>query len=399
MPDTPDVDALISSAALAASQQDSAAAAALLREALDRQVTLLGPDHRDLAPTLNNLALMLERQGDADEAERCYRRAWDIARRSAAPDDPLVQVSRANLADFLRASGRPEVVDADPGPETADPEPESSGELATPPARLELSPPATIPEAPSTTMPAAPFAMMPASPRESMPAVAPLPPPPRPAAPQVTKPAALRPAEKPAGGVPSTWLAAGVALAMVAVLWFVLVPAGQPPAAPGAAASEPPASTPSAGRPEVQPAAPAPAVTPETVRQEAPSPAAPAAGNATTSPRAGAASAVTADTSLCETLNRSGGSWRCVPLRPSSRPDAVYFYTRVKSPRDIVVQHRWSHDGTVVRTVSLRVGANMEAGFRTFSRQTLGPRGAGQWEVALLAPGGAVIEAQRFAVP
>ena len=389
MPDTPDVDTLISRAVLAASQEDAAGAASLLRQALDRQVTLLGPNHRDLAPTLNNLALMLERQGDTDEAERCYRRAYGIARRSAEPDDPLVQVSRANLADFLRASGRPGVVDTEPEPDTA-------GEFDTPPARLELAPsppPTPVPAPPPTKMPAPPRATMPVTPpvttRPTMTAAAP-----------VTKPVAMPPGGKPAGGLnPATWIGAGVALAIVAALWFLVAPAGEPPLTPTASAPEPPPSTAPAESPEMRPAAPAPAATPESVRQETASPAAPAGGSSTSSPRAGEASAVTADASLCESLNRSGGNWRCAPLRPGIRPDAVYFYTRVKSPRDIAIRHRWTHDGTVVRTVSLRVGANSEAGFRTFSRQSLGPRSAGQWEVTLLAADGAIIDTQRFAVP
>jgi hypothetical protein len=98
-------------------------------------------------------------------------------------------------------------------------------------------------------------------------------------------------------------------------------------------------------------------------------------------------------------LRRTAGSWRCERLRSGTTPDAVYYYTRVKTPREILVHHRWTHDGTVVKTVSLRVSANMDTGFRTFSRQVLGARAAGQWEVALLAPGGAVIDTQRFAVP
>ena len=58
----------------------------------------------------------------------------------------------------------------------------------------------------------------------------------------------------------------------------------------------------------------------------------------------------------------------------------------------------WSYQGQVVRTVNLEVRANPEVGFRTFSRQTVSGRGSGPWEVALIAPDGAVIDTQRFAV-
>ena len=74
-------------------------------QALDQQTATLGPDHPDLATTLNNLALMLEQIGDTDEAGRCYRRAYAIALAALGPDDPAVGVSHANLAAFYRAHG------------------------------------------------------------------------------------------------------------------------------------------------------------------------------------------------------------------------------------------------------------------------------------------------------
>jgi hypothetical protein len=114
------------------------------------------------------------------------------------------------------------------------------------------------------------------------------------------------------------------------------------------------------------------------------------------SPVAADAGAVTADASICVTLSRTGGAWRCEPPDAAATPDALYYYTRVKSARDIVVRHRWTHEGTVVQTVSLRIAANPRAGFRTFSRQTLRARGPGRWEVALIGPDGATLDAQRF---
>ena len=88
-------------------------------------------------------------------------------------------------------------------------------------------------------------------------------------------------------------------------------------------------------------------------------------------------------------------------ILPSSTRDrvgseAVYYYTRVRTPRDAVVRHRWTYQGEVVRTVNLQVRANAEPGYRTFSRQILTSRQPGPWEVALLAPDGAVIDSQRF---
>ena len=120
MPDTREIPSLMAQAAEAANANDPAAAVALLREVLDQQTATLGAEHKELAPTLNNLAMMLERQGDVAEAERCYRHAYDIARRGAAPNDPLVQVSRANLNAFLQASGRIDTADSGPWGELDD---------------------------------------------------------------------------------------------------------------------------------------------------------------------------------------------------------------------------------------------------------------------------------------
>ena len=89
----------------AAGSGDFPAAVALLRQFLESQTSLLGPDHPDLATTLNNLALMLERSGDTAEAGRCYRRALALARLAHGPDAASVMVSQANLAAFYREHG------------------------------------------------------------------------------------------------------------------------------------------------------------------------------------------------------------------------------------------------------------------------------------------------------
>jgi hypothetical protein len=89
----------------AASGGDFPAAAALLRQVLESQTSRLGPDHPDLASTLNNLALMLEKSGDTAEAGRCYRRALAVATLAHGPDAASVRVSRATLAAFYREYG------------------------------------------------------------------------------------------------------------------------------------------------------------------------------------------------------------------------------------------------------------------------------------------------------
>ena len=98
---------LFDAAEQAALGGDFAAAARLLGEAARAQEAALGPDHLDLANTLNNLAVAHERSGQLDAAEREYRRAHAIAARTRPADDPLVATSAQNLREFCEANGRP----------------------------------------------------------------------------------------------------------------------------------------------------------------------------------------------------------------------------------------------------------------------------------------------------
>ena len=76
----------------------------------------------------------------------------------------------------------------------------------------------------------------------------------------------------------------------------------------------------------------------------------------------------------------------------------MYYYTRVRSPHDAVVRHRWTRDGRVIRVVDLRIQANPADGFRTFSRQTGGALASGEWRAALLDAAGTVLDEQAFVV-
>src|SRR5688500_9049533 len=71
---------ILESAERAASDQDFASAEQLLRPAVVLQEATLGPDHPELANTLNNLGIVCERLEKMADAEACYRRAYAIAR-------------------------------------------------------------------------------------------------------------------------------------------------------------------------------------------------------------------------------------------------------------------------------------------------------------------------------
>ena len=67
---------------------------------------MLGPDHPDVARSLNNLAGLYEHQQRYADAEPLYRRALSIRERALGPDHPDVTTSTSNLAYFLYVSGR-----------------------------------------------------------------------------------------------------------------------------------------------------------------------------------------------------------------------------------------------------------------------------------------------------
>ena len=76
----------------------------------------------------------------------------------------------------------------------------------------------------------------------------------------------------------------------------------------------------------------------------------------------------------------------------------MYYYTRVASPRDELIRHRWTRDGRLVQMVVLRILTNPGEGYRTFSRQSGPLLEAGTWQVALLAPDGRVLDETEFIV-
>ena len=103
-----------------------------------------------------------------------------------------------------------------------------------------------------------------------------------------------------------------------------------------------------------------------------------------------------AEAKLCRPLSTS--NWACTPAKSPAAPGVFFFYTRVQSPRDVTVQHRWLMNGRLVRSVSLRVGANPGAGYRTYSRNTVSAERRGDWTIELRDAGGALLHEERFTV-
>ena len=91
MPDPVSLASLFDAAEQAAMRSDFAAAARLLGEASRAQEAALGPDHLNLANTLNNLRWRTSAAVELDAAEREYRRAHAIA---AGRGRPTIRWSR-----------------------------------------------------------------------------------------------------------------------------------------------------------------------------------------------------------------------------------------------------------------------------------------------------------------
>ncbi|HXG24111.1 MAG TPA: tetratricopeptide repeat-containing protein [Chthonomonadales bacterium] len=66
----------------------------------------VGPDHPDVATSLNNLAVLYDTQGDYAKAEPLYKRALAIWEKALGPDHPDVATILENLAALYRATKR-----------------------------------------------------------------------------------------------------------------------------------------------------------------------------------------------------------------------------------------------------------------------------------------------------
>jgi hypothetical protein len=355
MPDSTSVQPILDAAEQAAAAGDIGAAEKLLRRAVRLQETQLGPQHPDLANTLNNLGVMCETAGRLDEAERCYRRGYEIAAARFEPDHPFVITSRKNLADFCEARGKPLELPVALAAATPDPPQAAvSPPTAAPPAGEDVAPAAKPPEfqiALSSPLMIALVALlvlpalgvlllMRSSGREESP-----------------MPDAAPTAQAPIESVTLPSAAASAA------------PVATDPPGPAERESAPPSAT-----PDVRPA--------------------PEGGASTTRPSA-QPNVVLAQ--VCRRFSTADSpDWRCEPAGASVGPGSLVYYTRIKAASPTTVEHRWYHGDDLQQSVRLRVAANQTAGYRTFSRLTIGA--AGPWRVELRTTSGTLLHEERFNV-
>jgi hypothetical protein len=376
MPETRDSQSVIVAAEQAAAAGDYASAEALLREAARLQEAALGPLHPDLANTLNNLGIVCEITDKPTDAEHFFRRAYEIATAALEPDHPFVATSRKNLEDFCAARGIP--VDSP-----------SSSSVADAPSASPPSPEAVQPE--------------PSSYEESRPVAS------------KTSSRALA-----IGGL----IAGGLLLALIATTtWFRsngTTPSSQrtesapppdpvtTPAAPPVVPIEPstPKGTPAnkGDAPAAQPKPDAAISQPAPDRERSEPPPTPPAAAAENKPDAASGSPpVVATAQLCRDLATGGplspsSVWHCVPPGDPVGSGPLFFYTRVKSPTAITVQHRWYRDDRLRRVVDLPIRANATDGYRTYSRHTVDNAGTGEWRVELRTTDGVLLREERFVV-
>jgi hypothetical protein len=141
----------------------------------------------------------------------------------------------------------------------------------------------------------------------------------------------------------------------------------------------------------------APPNRPAPIDQAGPPTAAPRRGDRTiVTDKPSAAGGITVATAqLCQRFSISGSSWRCDPVGHFAAPGPMTFYTRIRSPRDTAVVHRWYHGDTLRQSVMLRIQANATDGYRTYSRLNVD---GGQWRLEVRSADGQLLHEQRFAV-
>ncbi|MFT5509378.1 MAG: CHAT domain-containing protein/tetratricopeptide (TPR) repeat protein [Hyphomicrobiaceae bacterium] len=94
-------------AQMTASSPPDGSAAKLYQRAIEIQEKVLGPDHPDLAASLNNLAELKSIQRKYAKAEQLHMRALAIREKSLGPNDPHIALSLTNLARLYGTMQRP----------------------------------------------------------------------------------------------------------------------------------------------------------------------------------------------------------------------------------------------------------------------------------------------------
>lgn len=392
--DEPDeIAKAVNDAELASAEGDHARAEQALRRALWLQETSFGLVHPEVANTLNNLGVVCDSLGRPNEAEFLYRRALGLARTTLPAGHPYIETSLQNLKALYRAQGRPEklalVADSDT-PRSGLPaqgvgDDEAVNVDADVEAVVEAAVDAPVPDEPSRDpMPVPPLATVAGS--------------------QSTRHPEQRPDATHDQFVQRAVPIVAAASMLLLVGWWLfagngeeesLVPVGPPVET---RAIEPPVS-----------AQPDAAVEPveEEEPEDRPPPVAespPARPPAASADEASVGATVVVEAQVCSQLvtrDDDGsrlGNWQCDAVAGPVDSGQLYFYTRIRSPTNITVEHRWLRAGVVQQAINLEVGANDGPGYRTYSTLTVSPERSGAWQVEVRTADEGVLRVEDFFV-
>ncbi len=408
--DEPDeIAQAVSEAERASSEGDHARAEQALRRALWLQEARFGVVHPDVANTLNNLGVVCDILGRQDEAEFLYRRALGLARTTLPAEHPYIATSLQNLSALYKTQGRPEKL-----AQVAESEVSRSGlPIQEPKDDAGIEPEVSEGGAEAQSSAAA-------SPAGSH----------SPSPPQTTPHTIDTPRLLPAVQMLAT------ASIVLLVGWWLFggngeqgppglgqdapaTPATPPPASVGRdaaadLAAEPPLGPAAEPVPEAEPAPesepPAePASASESVPESASEDDASLVALESQPPPAAAdqtdvVSAVVVEAQVCSSLvtrDNNGArlpDWRCDAVVDSAEPGQLYFYTRIRSPTSLTVEHRWLRNGVVEQTIDLDVTVNNGLGYRTYSTIAVPPAMSGAWRVELRTGDQAVLRVEEFFV-
>ena len=147
------------------------------------------------------------------------------------------------------------------------------------------------------------------------------------------------------------------------------------PEAPTPAATPAPEAT----KPNAPPAPPV-ATTPR--EEPTPPKAAPRRSGPPASPQAPRAAAPVSlrTVQLCKTFSTSGERWICDSADDPAARGRIVLYTRVKSPRNTTVVHRWYRGDELQQSVRLAIQASVSDGYRTYSQLTINSPEDGGWK-------------------
>ena len=186
------------------------------------------------------------------------------------------------------------------------------------------------------------------------------------------------------------WLAAIVLVAVIAGALLMRRNSETPEAQAPVTTAVPEPAKPT--EPPAQPVAPPAREEPAAQKAAPPRGGPPAAAEA----RRAAAPISLGTVELCKTFSTTDERWTCDPVDDPAARGRIVLYTRVKSPRNTAVVHRWYQGRELRQSVKLDTRASVSEGYRTYSQLTV--NSPGKWRVEVRTADGDLLVKKSFAV-